>query len=270
MRGNRPGRPHRRASPRSIPACAGEPFWSTHQPTSRWVYPRVCGGTCPPLKQPYARQGLSPRVRGNRHDEGQFGVIFGSIPACAGEPSTRSAPAGRCGVYPRVCGGTALRSLETASLPGLSPRVRGNPLVYSGGGPRPRSIPACAGEPSSSSCVRLRFPVYPRVCGGTIARRGSLRVRRGLSPRVRGNRGCRLREWTSGRSIPACAGEPIGITCMWWPPRVYPRVCGGTGVTSVDSRMATGLSPRVRGNPLGNHVRSRSRGQGCACCPLVF
>ena len=40
----------------------------------------------------------------------------------------------------------------------------------------------------------------------------------GLSPRVRGN---------LPRSIPACAGEPIGHGRLI-AYRVYPRVCGGT------------------------------------------
>ena len=50
----------------------------------------------------------------------------------------------------------------------------------------------------------------------------------GLSPRVRGN----LKPFHfvvyDGRSIPACAGEPITDFVILIPPRVYPRVCGGT------------------------------------------
>ena len=53
----------------------------------------------------------------------------------------------------------------------------------------------------------------------------------------------------AGRSIPACAGEPV---CLPSPPTVtgvYPRVCGGTQNSSRPSVVAAGLSPRVRGNP---------------------
>ena len=62
---------------------------------------------------------------------------------------------------------------------------------------------------------------------------------------------------TPRRSIPACAGEP-GI----YPPtrastEVYPRVCGGTEYSIGKVAIATGLSPRVRGNlqqqVLGEH-----------------
>ena len=50
-------------------------------------------------------------------------------------------------VYPRVCGGTLQPEPRRRVRAGLSPRVRGNPLIagiiilYLG------SIPACAGEP---------------------------------------------------------------------------------------------------------------------------
>ena len=52
--------------------------------------------------------------------------------------------------------------------------------------------------------------------------------RRGLSPRVRGNLGGG--GWGQGyrRSIPACAGEPVGGFGAGGQGEVYPRVCGGT------------------------------------------
>ena len=69
---------------------------------------------------------------------------------------------------------------------GLSPRVRGNPLLpgnivlRSGSIPAcagaplspcqlyAGSIPACAGEPASLPLRLSPAPVYPRVCGGTV------------------------------------------------------------------------------------------------------
>ena len=73
---------------RSIPACAGEP--SNDKPTKiiQQVYPRVCGGThfcsgCSP-----AREGLSPRVRGNQILVIVDCYVTRSIPACAGEPQS--------------------------------------------------------------------------------------------------------------------------------------------------------------------------------------
>ena len=77
-----------------------------------------------------------------------------------------------------------------------------------------RSIPACAGEPRSIKRAEDRVrSVYPRVCGGTAS------------------------TCAYGLSI----SEPV-----------YPRVCGGTLRTSLTrfELNQTGLSPRVRGNPI--------------------
>ncbi len=136
-----------------------------------------------------------------------------------------------------------------SGLYGLSPRVRGNPDSRS---------------PSVCPC-----PVYPRECGGTIAGVHVSMSGRGLSPRVRGNRTEGRNGISSGRSIPASAGEPLYATCGRRRAAVYPRECGGTS-RSLRSRLRNtvyprecggtdlmfsvfgtfaGLSPRVRGNP---------------------
>ena len=51
-------------------------------------------------------------------------------------------------------------------------------------------------------------------------------------------------------SIPACAGEPLSVVCLFPTFRVYPRVCGGTLIWQILVSLAMGLSPRVRGNRL--------------------
>ena len=90
--------------------------------------------------------------------------------------------------------------------------------------------------------------VYPRVCGGTFGYLDREQNGRGLSPRVRGNRGEGAVLLRGGRSIPACAGEP-GITfSVAEDDRVYPRVCGGTVTGKSPVVSGDGLSPRVRGN----------------------
>ena len=86
------------------------------------------------------------------------------------------------------------------------------------------------------------------MCGGTPA--GALLgdVQEGLSPRVRGNRLRVILIIVSGRTIPACAGEPgasdVGPPESW----DYPRVCGGTRGKLFQEPFHPGLSPRVRGN----------------------
>jgi len=128
VRGSRPC--DRSAGPRrgSIPAGAGEPV--KH-----------------PVGEPKP-EGLSPRVRGSPLMKPSRIDLAGSIPAGAGEPAGEDHPRRRRGVYPRGCGGAAVRPLVRGLAEGLSPRVRGS---RDGCGLRPLwpgSIPAGAGEPA--------------------------------------------------------------------------------------------------------------------------
>ena len=178
-------------------------------------------------------------------------------------------------------------------MTGLSPRVRGNPYRRASRRLPSRSIPACAGEPYISTPYIAILQVYPRVCGGTrvCARTGY--PTRGLSPRVRGNRGvvrnatlwdgsipacagepARLpRPQPLKRSIPACAGEPLPFAGYPRRGSVYPRVCGGTFAGYPQRQPRIGLSPRVRGNLLFAYTDKVAPGSIPACagepdCPL--
>ncbi len=168
VRGNPPPPPGRGGGRGSIPACAGEPAPSHQGSDTHTVYPRVCGGTADMVSQSYHLKGLSPRVRGNPPNIKRRPRWSRSIPACAGEPDIPIASASTCQVYPRVCGGTTIPWGCVWQYQGLSPRVRGNhqsPLLL---GQSPRSIPACAGEPSNRAIQGYVIEVYPRVCGGTF------------------------------------------------------------------------------------------------------
>ena len=135
--------------------------------------------------------------------------------------------------------------------PGLSPRVRGNPLQHCAPADPAGSIPACAGQPTPKSSSRPLAMVYPRVCGATDFTDRFAHRRAGLSPRVRGNPNCGTSEDAVARSIPACAGQPARPCrpkCKGW---VYPRVCGATRGVHGAQPLTQGLSPRVRGNPAG-------------------
>ena len=147
-----------------------------------------------------------------------------------------------------MCGGTSRRPGPTASRPGLSPRVRGNRRRPPARPGRPRSIPACAGEPGSRGGGAGLSWVYPRVCGGTVLPSELLCAHQGLSPRVRGNLVSFDAADAVGGSIPACAGEPHRTLPALVGAPVYPRVCGGTLRLSGIAATGAGLSPRVRGN----------------------
>ena len=248
VRGNLSVAPGARVSRRSIPACAGEPARNTRCRNRGRVYPRVCGGTFDVGGRLGARQGLSPRVRGNLRGRRRVHRPAGSIPACAGEPPPRcpNCPASR--VYPRVCGGTLQRRWSPQRSGGLSPRVRGNRPPDVQVVQRLGSIPACAGEPRTGDAPSTAGRVYPRVCGGTGRKARSNYPARGLSPRVRGNRQAPDPLPETAGSIPACAGEPPKSPWRRRSLRVYPRVCGGTTGCRFIRASPMGLSPRVRGN----------------------
>ena len=147
-------------------------------------------------------------LRGNLIRGSRGTSLRGSIPACAGEPGCADTARIMASVYPRVCGGTFIKSTIIVTGVGLSPRVRGN--LFHGvpsEGP-PRSIPACAGEPLECCSRQRHAGVYPRVCGGTLFTHRQGRYLRGLSPRVRGNLWQGPPAEERGWSIPACAGEP--------------------------------------------------------------
>ena len=147
----------------------------------------MCGGTRKGSTRHFSCWGLSPRVRGNLRETGEYRKSTRSIPACAGEP--RSIHPGRknLGVYPRVCGGTSGIPENTLAETGLSPRVRGNLILIGFKVSYRRSIPACAGEPNDRKRHSTPRKVYPRVCGGTPIAGPIASLIRGLSPRVRGN-----------------------------------------------------------------------------------
>ena len=107
------GNPDRGAGVRqergSIPACAGKPTGCPCRKGAARVHPRVCGETRVAADFVAHRLGPSPRVRGNRVAARPAPRRCGSIPACAGKPSSRCPGRWTFRVHPRVCGETTLR-----------------------------------------------------------------------------------------------------------------------------------------------------------------
>ena len=86
-------------------------------------------------------------MRGNLLERSRGFDIPGSIPACAGKPLTGGKVDLLMKVYPRVCGETVIDPTAIRYRMGLSPRVRGNPLMTMIARRLCGSIPACAGKP---------------------------------------------------------------------------------------------------------------------------
>ncbi len=222
------------------------------------AYPRGRGGTRAAASRRPGLRGLSPRARGNRHREGDAYRPGGPIPAGAGEPDSSRPPIWRTMAYPRGRGGTEAHLPRVRHVGGLSPRARGNPKGERAAAPRPRPIPAGAGEPreGAPSCRYRR--AYPRGRGGTYPMTDFGLGERGLSPRARGNQRHCLPKLKTGGPIPAGAGEPCRAARPCGPAGAYPRGRGGTRFPAPRPPRVDGLSPRARGNP-DEHERRRAR-----------
>ena len=193
--------------------------------------------------------GLSPHVRGNPRSMPTGRSLPGSIPACTGKPSFAGLVTGFAGVYPRMYGETPRLRLLAASVGGLSPHVRGNPLRLAPAQAAAGSIPACTGKPESTGTMLALPAVYPRMYGETIAKRLEARYERGLSPHVRGNHAWMRQAIGTNGSIPACTGKPPPRPFHTSPSMVYPRMYGETRRENNHLHNQAGLSPHVRGNP---------------------
>ncbi len=222
------------------------------------VYPRGCGERRNRVNFPCYQLGLSPRVRGTRNTRHGLHVLNRFIPAGAGNAFNSCSSLVPRSVYPRGCGERALELPETASRPGLSPRVRGTlahvkrPLRLT------RFIPAGAGNAPKLARLPSVSAVYPRGCGERPCGGSALRCPSGLSPRVRGTREIAMGPRAMERFIPAGAGNARSCSASITFSSVYPRGCGERSLNFLRAAPAPGLSPRVRGTQVLSIYISRS------------
>ena len=145
---------------------------------------------------------------------------------------------------------------------GLSPRVRGKPLVPAIYRAADGPIPASAGETWRKPTGFWLKRAYPRECGGNADGKMALEVEQGLSPRVRGKHVAARHGPIAPGPIPASAGETSSFVSRILTGWAYPRECGGNQRLASVCRAQWGLSPRVRGKPRAG------RGAGPAGGPI--
>ena len=170
VRGNQNGDTDGALGAGSIPVRTGEPRPQALAAAPRTVYPRAYGGTYASNPGGPAHDGLSPCVRGNRHQRRAEGDDGRSIPVRTGEPAAWLGWKKWTTVYPRAYGGTARPHHVFGAIEGLSPCVRGNRSRGSYSFNGPRSIPVRTGEPSDLPARPEHDQVYPRAYGGTSHR----------------------------------------------------------------------------------------------------
>ena len=245
---------------RSIPAGAGET--STPQSSTQYfrVDPRGCGGDTGKNRSDAGGAGRSPRVRGRRRTHPRPNLGKGSIPAGAGETSSRNSAGITIRVDPRGCGGDLWHYDKSNVVRGRSPRVRGRPSVMAWMPERSGSIPAGAGETLPGPGRHRRGQVDPRGCGGDGGCCFPQHSRGGRSPRVRGRPMRNKSSCTCVGSIPAGAGETKCHVFKEALKKVDPRGCGGDSRFAALVALFAGRSPRVRGRPLAAPAGSSTMG----------
>ena len=211
-------------------------------------YPREHGGTSQGRIAALLGLGLSPRARGNHRNVIWIRQADGTIPASTGEPRRSRATRFQGWDYPREHGGTNTKPDPTMPMMGLSPRARGNLIIFIPRGIHTRTIPASTGEPQMSGGRLPGWRDYPREHGGTPRTDFRHTSRCGLSPRARGNRVMAVPAFPDIGTIPASTGEPRQHTTGANEMTDYPREHGGTQHPAHGFIQPTGLSPRARGN----------------------
>ena len=219
-------------------------------------------------------------MRGNPPSQPTVACRSGPIPARAGQPSGCPSWSLFLWAYPRACGATTRNQIYNLIHEGLSPRVRGNHratrAIRLGQGPIPARagqpvdvlrpapgdgpIPARAGQPHPAANPACMIRAYPRACGATKDTSWGITPSWGLSPRVRGNPKLMQLEPDARGPIPARAGQPVLMPFLFVLIWAYPRACGATSLHTHHVIGNEGLSPRVRGNPIGIRILSARTG----------
>ena len=150
---------------RIIPAYAGNTSSSLSARRSVGDHPRVCGEHRSPTGWNMRQTGSSPRMRGTHFVCFVDNVIYGIIPAYAGNTVIGRWTWNIIRDHPRVCGEHMASNGANDATLGSSPRMRGTPSTLQEGLLRSGIIPAYAGNTCSGTRLTWIRRDHPRVCG---------------------------------------------------------------------------------------------------------
>ena len=207
MRGKRYGEANGTVTMRIIPAHAGQTMAPASSTIPRPDHPRACGANDVNTFVDDQARGSSPRMRGKPYISALPVRVMRIIPAHAGQTCATPCTALRSSDHPRACGANSVAYPRVHTIVGSSPRMRGKRSVPSLVSERCRIIPAHAGQTWSRMLQVAVRPDHPRACGANRRNVPNLDVATGSSPRMRGKRLATTSALTSGRIIPAHAGQ---------------------------------------------------------------
>ena len=259
----------------SSPLSRGIPCSRSQRPRRTGIIPALAGNTCcsragrpersdhPRSRGEYVaadwalvrRVGSSPLSRGIRLGFGAVGDPVRIIPALAGNtpPSTPVRPEERD--HPRSRGEYARRQARRSSYSGSSPLSRGIPDRPPRRLPRPRIIPALAGNTSGSEVGHGRRPDHPRS-RGEYPRISALITRAyGSSPLSRGILQERVADDSEHGIIPALAGNTSPVIAASRVCADHPRSRGEYKLVITPHGRREGSSPLSRGILLTKNLR---------------
>ena len=150
---------------RNIPAHAGKTPRFSRSPPRWWEHPRACGENLAMVRTTSGPVGTSPRMRGKPEQHAPAPGAVRNIPAHAGKttPASTGSTTGR--EHPRACGENTTNSVSLLIGTGTSPRMRGKPIIYFGGGEPGWNIPAHAGKTPTVARGSNLLWEHPRACG---------------------------------------------------------------------------------------------------------
>ena len=193
--------------------------------------------------------GLSPLARGTRGPMSENNSFSRFIPAGAGNTFHNHLHQSMISVYPRWRGEHFRGVRKTSGIGGLSPLARGTRCIVIERSPRPRFIPAGAGNTVDAFTSPENEPVYPRWRGEHRHWQPHTPAYTGLSPLARGTHPHFRRYESVFRFIPAGAGNTQTSTTQTPVEAVYPRWRGEHFSGMCTCAPGNGLSPLARGTP---------------------
>ena len=213
------------------------------------VYPRWRGEHSLSIPACAVLSGLSPLARGTQCYPGVEIWAARFIPAGAGNTHSSPSTVLKNAVYPRWRGEHINGVRLVAGALGLSPLARGTHLAGEQTAPRPRFIPAGAGNTVRKWSSYGPDPVYPRWRGEHSPGIYIPLAAAGLSPLARGTLVHKDQLCECDRFIPAGAGNTIHNALVQEFRAVYPRWRGEHSHPPFLVCIFFGLSPLARGTP---------------------
>ncbi len=191
--------------------------------------------------------GSPPRARGTRipaRDQGRGSRI---TPACAGNTWLDFFGPPETGDHPRVRGEHPESNFPNSASRGSPPRARGTHTGRGAPARVRRITPACAGNTTRMTPIRISSADHPRVRGEHASDRQTTPSLYGSPPRARGTRGGKRPLRLSRRITPACAGNTARSGSSTWATADHPRVRGEHRSSPSRTSAGNGSPPRARG-----------------------